>query len=87
MPELEFRQIDLRNLNDFEARALNDLLNAEQNEIAPEDPPTLLTERIANWKNNSKRIANKSFAYFEADRIVAYGDTSFELEGDCNPDV
>lgn len=82
MTELEFRTIDLRNLSDLEANALNDLFNKERFERVPDDPPIPVTERLADWCNIPKRIGLESFAYFDADRIVAYGDTGFELEGE-----
>jgi mycothiol synthase len=81
MTELELRTLDLRNLKEVEAFALNDLFNAERFERVPEDPPIPLSERLADWQNIPKRVVVESFAYFQKDRIVAYGDTGFEREG------
>ena len=82
MTELEFRTIDLRNLSDLDAKSLNDLFNKERLERVPDDSPIPLEERLADWQNIPKRINIHSFAYFNADGIVAYGDTGFELEGE-----
>jgi mycothiol synthase len=82
MTELELRTLNLRNLSDLEARALNDLFNAERLERVPEDPPIPLSERLADWQNIPKRVVIESFAYFQADHIVAYGGLDFEREGE-----
>jgi mycothiol synthase len=81
MTELEFRTLDLRNLSDLEARALNDFFNLMRAEVVPEDPPIPLSERLADWNNIPKRIGLVSFAYFDADQVAAYADIGFELEG------
>lgn len=82
MTELEFRTLDLRNLSDADAVALNNLFNAERFERLPEDPPIPLEERIAGWRNIPKYVVVESFAYFLEDRAVAYGGLDFELEGE-----
>ncbi len=81
MTELEYRTLDLRNLSDSDAIALNTLFNLECFERIPEDPPIPLEERLADWKNIPKHVNVESFAYFQEDRAVAYGDLGFELEG------
>ena len=82
MTELEFRTLDLRNLSDSDAIALNNLFNAERFERIPEDPPIPLEERLAGWRNIPKYVVVESFAYFERDRAVAYCGLDFELEGE-----
>jgi mycothiol synthase len=81
MTELELRALDLRNLHDSEASALNDFFNLMRAEVVPEDPAIPLLERLADWNNIPKRIGLVSFAYFDADRVAAYADIGFELEG------
>jgi mycothiol synthase len=81
MTELELRTLDLRNLSDFEASALNDFFNSMRAEVVPEDPAIPLSERLADWNNIPKRIGLVSFAYFDADQVAAYADVGFELEG------
>ena len=82
MTELEFRTIDLRNLSDSEAMTLNNLFNAERAERVPEDPPIPISERLAGWQNIPKRINLETFVFSDANQIVAYGGTDFELEGE-----
>jgi GNAT superfamily N-acetyltransferase len=81
MTELELRTLDLRKLDDSQANALNDFFNLMRAEVVPEDPPIPLSERLADWNNIPKRIGLVSFAYFDADRVAAYADIGFELEG------
>jgi mycothiol synthase len=91
MTELEFRTLDLRNLSDADALALHTLFNLERFERTPEDPPIPLEERLADWKNIPTYVNVESFAYFQEDRAVAYGDLGFELEGEnthlCGSDI
>ncbi len=91
MTELEFRTLDLRNLSDSDAIALNTLFNLERFERIPEDPPIPLEERLADWKNIPTYVNVESFAYFQEDRAVAYGNLGFDLEGEnmhlCGSDI
>ncbi len=82
MTTLEFRTLDIRNLSDSDAIALNTFFNLGRFERLPEDPQVPLSEDLANWQNIPKRVNIESFVYFEADRVVAYGDLGFELEGE-----
>jgi mycothiol synthase len=91
MTELEFRTIDLRNLSETDAASLNELFNIERHERVPDDPAIPLEERLSDWRNIPERVSVSSFVYSDADRIVAYGDTGFELEGEnmhlCGSDI
>jgi GNAT superfamily N-acetyltransferase len=81
MTELELKTLDLRNLSNSDAIALNNFFNAMRAEIVPEDPAIPIDERLADWNNIPKRIGLVSFAYFDADQVAAYADIGFELEG------
>jgi mycothiol synthase len=81
MTQLEFRTLDIQNLSHSDAVALHNHFNTERFERLPEDPPIPLEERLADWQNIPKHVSVESFAYFQEDRIVAYGDLGFELEG------
>ena len=82
MPELEFRQIDLRQISELEARAVNNFLNISRAEVMPEDPETPLATRLLEWQNIPMRYNLAAFAFFQASCVVAFARISCDQQGE-----
>jgi mycothiol synthase len=80
--ELVVKPVDIRTVDGAEAEALSAFFDAMRFEVEPDEPPTPLEERLANWRNLPSYVRVDGWAYWDRDRVVAYGDVGYDLEGE-----
>lgn len=88
---MALKPVDLRTVDGDEARALVLFFDLMRLEVKPDDPPVPLEEHLSNWRAMPPHVRVQSWACWEGNRIVAYGDIGFELEGEnvhtCGSDI
>jgi GNAT superfamily N-acetyltransferase len=79
---LVLKGVDLRTVSGAEAEALNDFFNAMNREVDPDETPTPLEESLAGWRNIPPIVRVEGWAYWDGNRVAAYGDVGYDLEGE-----